>query len=109
MGSESVWGQKMIIHKGKPWDFAGELRIVSDTANAGLSRNFGTYSGTFVPAMYSYVGGIDNNGSTQLSVGGPGSVTTSMLSDTILKYLKPEITMRTQQFMVSLNGVSPRL
>ena len=34
---------------------------------------------------------IDNNGSTQLSVGGPGSVTASMLSDTILKYLKPEI------------------
>ena len=54
-------------------------------------------------------GGIDNNGSTQLPVGGPGSVTTSMLSDTILKYLKPEITLQPSFAGTVRNGTNVEL
>ena len=50
------------------------------------------FTGYLVDENKTLGGGIDNNDSTQLPVGGPSSVTTSMLSDTILKYLKPEIT-----------------
>jgi formylglycine-generating enzyme required for sulfatase activity len=95
IGASAVYGQKMIVHKGKPWISGGSLRLVSDTANAGLSRSFGTYSGTFVPALYAYTDANSSSGSSGgSSTPQPGSVTTSMLSDTILKYLKPEITLQ---------------
>ena len=93
IGASAVYGQKMIVHKGKPWISGGSLTLVSDTANAGLSRSFGTYSGTFVPALYSYTDTNSSSGSGG-STPAPGSVTTSMLNETILKYLKPEISQQ---------------
>jgi len=80
------------------WNFAKDLPFNSNTAidrahSATLFKGKvwltfeGTFSGTLVPTVYSYSGGSDQG--TNLSAS--NSVTPSMLSDSILKYLMPEI------------------
>ncbi|MDA8989786.1 SUMF1/EgtB/PvdO family nonheme iron enzyme, partial [Opitutales bacterium] len=80
------------------WNFAKDLPFNNNTASdlvhsATLFKEKvwltfeGTFSGTLVPAVYSYSGGSDQG--TNLSAN--TSVTPSMLSDSILKYLRPEI------------------
>jgi len=92
-GTKFLSSHAMAVHRGKIW-FSGGLRgAVYDYPNTATTRRNETYSGTFVPALYAYTDTNSTSGSGG-SNPAPGSVTTSMLSDTILKYLKPEITQQ---------------
>jgi sulfatase modifying factor 1 len=103
--STSLVGHAMTVHKGVPWISGGDLTLSSDSPNSGTTRGFGTYSGMFVPAVYSYSGGSDHGTNLSAST----SVTPSMLSDSILKYLMPEIVEQPTFTGTIRNGTSVEL
>ena len=104
--STYVFGHMATTHNSKAWITGGHRKRDSD-GNAVIYRTTETYTGTIVPALYSYTDTNASSGSGGgSSIPAPGSVTTSMLNETILKYLKPEISQQPSLNGPPINGQS---